>query len=95
MNDCFSVYLFLRFKAKDYFNINPKRIILAGDSAGANMSLGISLLCLKYGIQGPDGIILSYPAVDLSIKFTPSILGSFTDIICPFPFLEICLKYYT
>ena len=51
------------------------------------MSLGISMLCLKYNIPQPDGLILSYPAVNLSYQFTPSILGSFTDIIVPFPFL--------
>jgi hormone-sensitive lipase len=94
IDDCWQVYLFVRNQVHNYFNIRPKRVIIAADSAGANMALGICLLCNKYGVQQPDGLMLSYPAVDLSNKFTPAILGSFTDIIIPFAFLEICLKYY-
>lgn len=44
------MYLFIRYEVHKYFNIKPKRIILAGDSAGANMCLGISFLCLKYSV---------------------------------------------
>lgn len=39
------------------------------------MILGICQLCMKYGKKLPDGIVLSYPAVNLSdSNFSPSIL---------------------
>lgn len=40
----------------------------------------------------PTGLLLSYPAVNLSDKFyTPSINKSMTDLIAPFAFLDLCL----
>ena len=58
------------------------------------MCFGISFLCLKYGVIPPDGLMVCYPALNLEDKFTPSLLGPLTDIIVPYPFLEICLNQY-
>ena len=47
-------------------NIRPKNIILAGDSAGGNLSCALMglLLKMKYPLI-PKGIFLAYPAVDV------------------------------
>lgn len=47
-----------------------ERIILAGDSAGANLNLGVALKCIHMGIRKPDGIFMAYcPTV---VDFVPS-----------------------
>jgi hormone-sensitive lipase len=50
-------------------------VIIAGDSAGGNMGLGICLRALRTGVPLPDGLLLSYPALNLDLgAFTPSLL---------------------
>ncbi|KRW99040.1 hypothetical protein PPERSA_11641 [Pseudocohnilembus persalinus] len=91
LDDCFQVYLFIVHQIHNYYNINPKNIILTGDSAGGNMCLGIVQLCMKYNIQLPKFILLSYPAMNLSASnYTPSINFAFDDLICPFQFMKMC-----
>lgn len=47
-----------------------EKIILAGDSAGANLNLGVALKCIQMGIRKPDGIFMAYcPTV---VDFVPS-----------------------
>jgi len=41
--------------------IKPKKIIIAGDSAGGTLAINITLRCIKFGIRIPDGLLLSYP----------------------------------
>ena len=65
MDDCWQIYLFIVYEVHKYFNIEPKRIILAGDSAGANMCLGIAFLCIKHNVRAPDGLLICYPALNL------------------------------
>lgn len=45
--DCLKVYKFLIYKIKDYYNINPKKIIIAGDSAGGNLAFSLTGLILR------------------------------------------------
>lgn len=42
LEDCWQAYLFIVNRIKEFYNVNPKKIILAGDSAGGNMVLGIT-----------------------------------------------------
>jgi len=46
-NDCFRVYQFLLNSIHKYFNITPKKIIIAGDSAGGNLSFATTGLIMK------------------------------------------------
>ncbi|KAL4435826.1 hypothetical protein ABPG74_015794 [Tetrahymena malaccensis] len=93
--DCFQAYCWILFNAEDYYNIKINKIILAGDSAGANMSLGVCLLAHKHGIRQPDGLLLCYPAVNLSTDiYTPSFLTSLFDPIVPHTFLKSCVSMY-
>lgn len=46
-------------------DIQPQRVILAGDSAGANLCCSITGLAIKYGCKVPDGLLLAYPVLDL------------------------------
>lgn len=45
--DCLKVYKFLINKIHLYYNIRPKKIIIAGDSAGGNLAFSLTGLILK------------------------------------------------
>ena len=45
-----------------------KSILIGGDSAGGNLALGITYLCIKNSIRQPDNLLLIYPSLLVSIK---------------------------
>lgn len=72
-----------------------KKVILVGDSAGGNLILGVTLKAIHSNFKVPDGLILCYPALNLSLNtFNPSHLISLEDLILPYSFLKICLELY-
>ncbi|EGR30465.1 hypothetical protein IMG5_131490 [Ichthyophthirius multifiliis] len=96
LNDCWQMYQFLLDGIGDFYeNVNIKKIILVGDSAGGNMAIGITLKALQEGIIRPEGLVLSYPALNLDMDFyTPSFSNIYKDIIVPYSFLKVCLDSY-
>lgn len=46
------------------------------------------------GIRAPDGLMLIYPAVDVSPTVTPSRVLYMNDIVVPYYFLMVCLQAY-
>lgn len=60
-----------------YFNINPKKIILAGDSAGGNLVCSLNALILKEKIQPVHSMLLAYPAIDARKRYSPSRINAF------------------
>jgi hormone-sensitive lipase len=72
------------------------KIVVTGDSAGGNLALAICNLAIKERVRKPDGLLLNYPALNLNREsFLGSYFFSFTDVMLPFPLLELCLKSYT
>ncbi|KAL1138731.1 hypothetical protein AAG570_008793 [Ranatra chinensis] len=71
-----------------------ERIILAGDSAGANLNIGLTMKCIEYGIRLPDGLFLAYAPVVLSFAPSPSRTLCLLDPLLPFGFLLNCSKAY-
>ncbi|XP_060532409.1 hormone-sensitive lipase isoform X2 [Cylas formicarius] len=71
-----------------------KRIIAAGDSAGANLLLSLTLKCVNENIPPPHGVFVAY--VPTLIKFvpSPSRLLCMMDPMLPFGFMMRCLKAY-
>ena len=49
-----------------------KFILVGGDSAGGNFSVGLTLMCMKNGIRLPDSLILMYPALLCQMYPSPS-----------------------
>lgn len=93
-NDCFRVYKFLLQSIHKYFHISPKKIIIAGDSAGGNLSFSTTALILKSGLPPPYSIFTAYPANDLQRQFSPSKVYSFTDPLLSPSMLLLCLREY-
>lgn len=72
-----------------------ERIVLAGDSAGANLHLGLALRCIEMGIQPPSGIFVAYAPVLVSFVPSPARLLCLMDPLLPFGFMMRCLKGIT
>ncbi len=95
LDDCWQAYFWIIKHAEELFGLPPRKVILVGDSAGGNLILGITLRAIHTGFQRPDGLILCYPALNLSLNtFNPSHLISLEDLILPYSFLKICLQLY-
>nr|XP_050862934.1 hormone-sensitive lipase isoform X1 [Vespula vulgaris]XP_050862935.1 hormone-sensitive lipase isoform X1 [Vespula vulgaris]XP_050862936.1 hormone-sensitive lipase isoform X1 [Vespula vulgaris] len=71
-----------------------RKVLLVGDSAGANLNLGITFKCLEMNIRKPDGIFMAYTPVLVEFVTSPSRLLSLTDLLLPFGFMMRCLKAY-
>uniref|UniRef100_A0A2M4BDB0 Putative hormone-sensitive lipase hsl n=1 Tax=Anopheles marajoara TaxID=58244 RepID=A0A2M4BDB0_9DIPT len=71
-----------------------ERIILAGDSAGANLNLGCAMKAIELGVRRPDGIFLAYCPVLISFVPSPARMLCLMDPLLPFGFMMRCLKAY-
>lgn len=72
-----------------------EKLILAGDSAGANLSLATLLKCIDMKIRKPDGIFIAYCPVLVGFDPSPSRLLCLMDPLLPFGFMMRCLKAYS
>lgn len=71
-----------------------EKIILAGDSAGANLNLGCAMRCIEMGVRRPDGIFLAYCPVLIGFVPSPARMLCLMDPLLPFGFMMRCLKAY-
>lgn len=60
--DAVDVYSYISEHASE-LGINPKRLILGGDSAGGNLSAGTALSLLDQGKNMPIALMMIYPAL--------------------------------
>lgn len=77
--DCLRAYKFIVNDLHKYVNIKPKKVILAGESAGGNLAFVLSGLILKENLMKPLGIFSSYPSCDMRGLFSPSRVNSLSD----------------
>lgn len=69
-----------------------KRIVFAGDSAGANLIAGCTLKILSAGLRPPDGLFMAYAPLLVSFIPSPARLLCLMDPLLPFGFMMRCLK---
>lgn len=80
LEDCWQAYTWLVLNVKSLFGIDFKRIILTGDSAGGNIGVGLTLMCIRRSFKLPDSIFLIYPVCSCSTEnFYPTNLNSVDD----------------
>jgi len=61
--DCYQTYTWV-LDHTAMLKINPDKIMIAGDSAGGNLALAVTLMARDRGVRIPDGELLIYPAAD-------------------------------
>ncbi|KAE8282501.1 Hormone-sensitive lipase [Larimichthys crocea] len=71
-----------------------ERVCLAGDSAGGNLCITVSMKAISNGIRVPDGIMAAYPATLLTTDASPSRLLTLIDPLLPLGVLTKCLNAY-
>lgn len=62
-SDCFQVYCWIVTQAFEQLGINPKQIIVTGDSAGGHLACAISQICIFEGFRKPDAVVMAYPSL--------------------------------
>eukprot|EP00066_Takifugu_rubripes_P018367 XP_011607633.1 PREDICTED: hormone-sensitive lipase-like [Takifugu rubripes] len=70
------------------------RVCLAGDSAGGNLCITVSMKALSNGVRVPDGIMTAYPATLLTTDASPSRLLTLIDPFLPLGVLTKCVNAY-
>lgn len=95
LDDCLAIYNFLIDQAYKYMNIRPKKIILAGDSAGGNLCLSLNAVLIKKKCHVlPYGLYLCYPATNFTESFSPSRMNSLDDTLLFTTLLFACRAAY-
>lgn len=74
---------------------NGSRIILGGNSAGANLAVGLVRFCIENSLPKPDTIFLAYPSLLCRMFPSPSRLLTLLDPLVVFPYLLRCLNAYS
>ena len=66
LDDCWQAYNWVLKESHKYFHVEEKKeIILCGDSAGGNLIMGVTNLCIQQGLQKPMALITFYPGASL------------------------------
>ncbi|XP_022178761.1 hormone-sensitive lipase [Myzus persicae] len=77
-----------------YLGSTAKRVIMAGDSAGGNLSACVALKCIEMGFRIPDSLFLAYFPCAIAWSPTPARFLSLIDPLIPLGFMTNCLKAY-
>ncbi|SGY34354.1 BQ5605_C002g01619 [Microbotryum silenes-dioicae] len=64
--------------------VDPKKLVIAGDSAGGGLTLALSCLIRDAGLPAPAGIVLISPWCDLTHSFPSILQNTETDVIPAF-----------
>jgi len=95
LDDIWQAYNWIINYAEPLLGIKTDKIILAGDSAGGNLAMAVTLRAIKMGVRVPDGCFLAYPALNMYPKnFSPSYWQSIEDMMLPCSLLNLCIAAY-
>uniref|UniRef100_A0AAR2M672 Hormone-sensitive lipase n=1 Tax=Pygocentrus nattereri TaxID=42514 RepID=A0AAR2M672_PYGNA len=94
LEECFYAYCWA-LKNCHLLGSTAERVCLAGDSAGGNLCLTVSMKAMSHGVRTPDGIMAAYPATLLTTDASPSRLLTLIDPLLPLSVLYKCISAYT
>jgi len=95
LDDVWQAYNWLVNYSESILGVAMENMILTGDSAGGNFVTSLTLRAIREGVRLPDGVMLSYPALNLfPVKVVPSYFQAIDDVILPSNVLKLCLKAY-
>ncbi|XP_036411501.1 hormone-sensitive lipase-like isoform X1 [Megalops cyprinoides] len=93
LEECFYAYCWA-LKHCHLLGSTGERVCLAGDSAGGNLCITVSMRALSYCVRPPDGIMVAYPATLLTTFASPSRLLTLIDPMLPLSVLSKCISAY-
>ncbi|XP_044028811.1 lipase, hormone-sensitive a [Siniperca chuatsi] len=93
LEECFYAYCWA-LKNCHLLGSTAERVCLAGDSAGGNLCITVSMKAMSSGIRVPDGIMAAYPATLLTTDASPSRLLTLIDPLLPLGVLTKCINAY-
>uniref|UniRef100_A0A3Q1HK26 Hormone-sensitive lipase n=1 Tax=Anabas testudineus TaxID=64144 RepID=A0A3Q1HK26_ANATE len=93
LEECFYAYCWA-LNNSHLLGSTAERVCLAGDSAGGNLCITVSMKAISSGIRVPDGIMAAYPATLLTTDASPSRLLTLIDPLLPLGVLTKCLNAY-
>lgn len=93
LEECFYGYCWA-LKNCHLLGSTADRVCLAGDSAGGNLCITVSMKAISCGVRVPDGIMAAYPATLLTTDASPSRLLTAIDPLLPLGVLAKCLNAY-
>ncbi|WRT66661.1 uncharacterized protein IL334_003621 [Kwoniella shivajii] len=90
IQDCLAAYLYLTNPppGAKHRPVDPKSIIIAGDSAGGGLTIALLQLLRDTGFEMPAGAVLISPWSDLTHSFPSILQNTATDIIPPYGFIH-------
>ncbi|WVR06766.1 hypothetical protein IAU60_003801 [Kwoniella sp. DSM 27419] len=95
IHDCLAAYMYLVNPPPEakHRPVDPKSIILAGDSAGGGLVLALlQILRDTEGLELPAGAVLISPWSDLTHSFPSILQNTATDIVPPYGFIHSRLR---
>ncbi|XP_043358055.1 hormone-sensitive lipase [Dermochelys coriacea] len=93
LEECFYAYCWA-LRHCHLLGSTAQRVCLAGDSAGGNLCLTVTMRAAAFGIQLPDGIMAAYPVTLVRAAASPSRLLTLLDPLLPLSVLCKCLSAY-
>ncbi|TFJ96237.1 Hormone-sensitive lipase [Platysternon megacephalum] len=93
LEECFYAYCWALRHCR-LLGSTAQRVCLAGDSAGGNLCLTVTMRAAAFGIQLPDGIMAAYPVTLVQPAASPSRLLTLLDPLLPLSVLCKCLSAY-
>ncbi|KAN0066065.1 hypothetical protein ACQY0O_000158 [Thecaphora frezii] len=90
LQDCLAAYLFLIHPPPGAAHkaIDPKKLVIAGDSAGGGLSLALMTVLRDLDLPMPAGAVLISPWCDMTHSFPSILQNTETDIIPPYSFVH-------
>ena len=64
IEDIWQAYYWIMTQAQKHMNVQPKHVVVIGDSAGGNLATALALKCIREGMPAPK-LVLCYPGIDL------------------------------
>ncbi|XP_071656640.1 hormone-sensitive lipase isoform X1 [Patagioenas fasciata] len=93
LEECFYAYCWALRNCR-LLGSTAQRVCLAGDSAGGNLCLSVSLRAAAMGVRPPQGIVAAYPVTLVQAAASPSRLLTLLDPLLPISVLCQCLRAY-
>lgn len=91
LDDVWQSYLWILKYLKSSLGLDPEKIFISGDSAGSNLAVSLTSLCICKGVRKPDALFCQYPALIMQEDgFVPSRVFSFDDCVLNHSLMKLC-----